>query len=464
MRNPIVRFPMLLIGACIAFGIVVAYVGARVGADRKMTTFDFSRDVLLQTYRVDSWQQMRAAFIYWKRHRRLDEQGGEKPRATQLYTNLLLRKQVRFHYPPTTLYIPMAIDRLRLDEKTVYDRSIDVFLLVNVGAIAALLLHILRPQLRGPPSARDAATALVVSAIGVLTFAPLPIAASLGQIQVWLNALFAVAFYCYATQRQVSAGVVLGVITCIKPQCGLFLLWGVLRREKRLVAAMAATLAVGFVAGTATFGYENWLDFLEGLRFLSQRGESFFPNQSVNGLANRLLSVHRPEEFNNLFWRENHLPPHDPRVYAATVATSLIILSLSFLPRRSPTGTSALADFGVMALGVTMASPIAWMHHYGILFPILLFLWLTVTCDSAFAGWRRARASVLVFYMLIGNTLPIVNLLASSYWNVLQSYMFFAAIGVFAMLLWIRHRPADLVTSGADCPASSGHALTDTPR
>ncbi|MFN7950334.1 MAG: glycosyltransferase family 87 protein [bacterium] len=441
MKNPIVRFPMVLIGVSIAVGLLAACIGARVGADRKMTTFDFSRDVLLQTYRVDSWQQMRAAFIYYRRHRRLAEQPGDKPGATQIYTNLLLRKQVRFHYPPTALFIPMAIDRLRLDEKTVYDRSIDVFLLVNVAAIGALLLHLLRPQLRGPPSARDAAVALLVSTTAVLTFAPLPIAASLGQIQVWLNALFAVTFYLYATERRALAGVVLGVMTCIKPQCGLFLLWGVLRRDKRLVVAMAAALAVGFLAGTAKFGMENWFDFLKGLQFLSQRGESFFPNQSVNGLANRLLSVAQPQEFNNMFWRENHLPPHDPRVYAVTVASSALLLVLSFLPRRSRTVTATLADFSVMALGVTMASPIAWMHHYGILLPILLFLWLTLACDPAFARCRRARAGVLVCAALTGNSLPIFNLLAPSYWNVLQSYMLFGAIGVFALLLWMRHRP-----------------------
>jgi hypothetical protein len=57
-------------------------------------------------------------------------------------------------------------------------------------------------------------------------------------------------------------------------------------------------------------------------------------------------------------------------IYAGTVATSLAILSTALLRRGKEGDPDRVFDFCTMALSVTMASPIAWEHHYGIIFPI----------------------------------------------------------------------------------------------
>jgi uncharacterized membrane protein YagU involved in acid resistance len=81
-----------------------------------------------------------------------------------------------------------------------------------------------------------------------------------------------------------------------------------------------------------------------------------------------------------------------------------------------------------MALSVTMASPIAWEHHYGIIFPIFAVLLASVI------GHRTRLLLLAVSYVVISNFFPIANLLAPTVFNLAQSYLLFAALIVLALL------------------------------
>src|SRR5262249_13129216 len=61
--------------------------------------------------------------------------------------------------------------------------------------------------------------------------------------------------------------------------------------------------------------------------------------------------------------------PFNIWIYSLTVATSLALLLAAIVPRRHDSA-DRLLDFCTMGLSATVASPIAWEHHCGILLPI----------------------------------------------------------------------------------------------
>ena len=85
-------------------------------------------------------------------------------------------------------------------------------------------------------------------------------------------------------------------------------------------------------------------------------------------------------------------------------------------------------DFCTMALSITIASPIAWEHHYGILLPIFAVLL------ASSLGSRTRLVLIAVSYVVISNFFPATNMLAFTILNVAQSYLLFAALMVLLLL------------------------------
>jgi alpha-1,2-mannosyltransferase len=329
----------------------------------------------------------------------------------------------------------VAPDRVLVDDQryfgprpTINDIVGWFFLLLTAGATAALLEWGLRR--RGIPRGGTGIFLLRLAAVAALTltFYPVVKAFTLGQVQAWVNGAFALALLCWVTGHRASGGVLIGLICLIKPHYGLLLLWAALRREWRFVYACAAAIAAGVAVSIGVFGWENHLDYLRVLGFLSERGESYYPNQSVNGLLNRLMSIADPQEFNNVFWREAHFPPFTPLVYACTLASSILILGAALVRRRRGNDPHRVLDFCTMVASLTIASPIAWEHHYGVLLPIFAILFANTLGDRTRLAW------LVLSYVLASNFFLAANALAPSVLNLAQSYLFAAALVVLALL------------------------------
>jgi hypothetical protein len=108
--------------------------------------------------------------------------------------------------------------------------------------------------------------------------------------------------------------------------------------------------------------------------------------------------------------------------------TSIALLSAALFRRGTKGDPDRAFDFCTMALSITIASPIAWEHHYGTIFPIFAVLLASVIGD------RRRLLLLTVSYVLISTFIPVTNLLADTVFNVAQSYLFFAAIVVLMLL------------------------------
>ena len=222
----------------------------------------------------------------------------------------------------------------------------------------------------------------------------------------------------------------------IKPQCGLFLCWFALRKKWAPFLVCLTVWCVGSLASIMVFGWHDHMRYLEVLSFMSKRGEVFYYNLTVNGFLNRLL-----QNGDSLKYTIHSFPSFNRLVYVSTVLSSFLFVAMSlFYPLRSR-AVGGVTDFSTVALSMTLASPIAWDHHYGILFAAFAY----------FAGQFRNLKHVTlltVSYVLLSNSWSPLNVFANKpLLNVLQSLPFF---GVLLLLLFMYLEMARARTG--ECP------------
>lgn len=403
-------------------------------ANLKENVLHHTSDVFSAQGCDDSWGIMSFALEY-----------ARSEHTTPLYTEIFFNRNLKFQYPPSSLFTIAAMLRLggpghvrtvecqEYDMPTLNDMLGWVFILITIVSTAALLEIGLRRRFGPSPALLIAARSIIVAGLA-LTFYPVVKAFTLGQIQVWINSLFALSLLCWVLGRKASSGVLIGLICLIKPHYGLFLLWAAVRRERRFALACAVTGCIGLAASVAVFGAADHIDYLRTLSFMSQHGETYYPNQSVNGLLNRLTSLGGWQAALNLEFFGDQFPPFNPLVYGGTLATSAVILLAAIVHRRGE--AERALDFATMAVSATVASPIAWEHHYGVLLPVFVLLLASATASGIASGiWRRGWLAWFVLsYVLASNFIPVTHLLASSALNVGQSYLFAGALILLVLL------------------------------
>jgi hypothetical protein len=253
---------------------------------------------------------------------------------------------------------------------------------------------------------------------------------SLGQIQTWVTALFAGVLWAWTARRRAVAGTLAGLMCLIKPQYALLLAWAVLRRQWRFAAAGALTLGLGLGASLLLFGWTDNLDYRRVLWFIARHGESFYPNQSLNGLLNRCFG----NGFNLRFDSHGFAPFH-PTVYLWTTISTVFFSVMALLPVRRGSRAPGGTHVSFVVLSATLASPIAWEHHYGVLLPI--YAWLLPVLWSRRRRERWPLVLLAVSYVLASNFFGITRrfALAGPVWTLLQSYLFAGGLLVWILLL-----------------------------
>ena len=346
-------------------------------------------------------------------------------RSRGLYEKVFFQAKVPhkgFQYPPTAI-LPFRAARAAA--------GVDAFALLaflNWLSIPLLILATLSlVRSDSPRSWREEVGVVLIVIVAALLFYPAMRAYRNGQMQAWINALFALGLAFHARNQKALSGVCLALAAMIKPQLGLFALWGLIRRERAMVTAFAVVLGTGGLLTLAWLGIAPFVDYLDVLRYIAARGETFYPNQSVNGFMNRMVGNGSSVDFGEA------MPEPHALVGAATGLTSLLFLALALIgARKSQDKGAAPFEFALMGLVATLASPIAWEHHYGVLLPALALLF------GAFVrGELRGKALALaaVAWVLCANSWEAANVFADTPLRFLQSSLLF---GVFclAAALW----------------------------
>ena len=380
---------------------------------------------------TDSWTPMLGSVNYFLAH------PGLPIYRARLYDTLI--------YPLMSILPLLAMKRAGVGDAAVL-RTLMVASWLAVCTVVGLAVAIAakvarRPFERGGLSWR----AGVATAMAAFFFMPITLAFSLGQAQIFLDLFFALLVLFWVQGRQRPAGVMMALMTMVKPQFGLLLLWAALRRRWNALAAGLVTLAIGGAASVAAFGVSNNLDYLRVLAGLSRKAQSHYANQSMFGLLNRAI-------FNgeNMPYHPYVYPPFVPWVYYVTLATTaaLVLLALAYpfinrrinaINKRAREQAGSMADLGAMGVVCVIATPMAWEHHYGVLLPIFVWLWFAVYRRGFGSIWKLGLAFVLIADFLS----PLNFLAAIPVANVLQSYMYFGALLLLALLLGSNQAPLD---------------------
>jgi hypothetical protein len=435
---------LLASGIFILLSIVVGNLGARL-MDAESTRTIFAAWLLHPgSAWHDSWEAMLAVLA------RVDH-----AHEGLLYQTVFFQERIKFQYPPTSL-LPLA-----LMEKMGLSLSVDFLNAINwvfiaataliMAAFAVLLAERSGILRRGDPLRRALVAAAAI--LATLTFYPLMKSYSLGQIQVWINAMFAAACLCWICERRWATGMLIGAICLFKPQFGLFVVWALLRRQWPFLIGWGLAFGIGLSISVALYGIADHLDYLSVLSFLSWHGEIYYPNQSVNGLLNRLLA-----NGDSLYFDFHGFPPFLPIVYAGTLLSSAILLIAALFLRGRQSDKGGLLDFMTAALTFTIASPIAWEHHFGIMLPILASLLFTViTRRDGRPSWGLI-AILGSAYFISSNVLPPTQFTSVGVPSLMQSYLLLAGLATLWLLYRVR-TPSSFDRRMDAPPTAESHAI-----
>ncbi len=411
---------------------VLVTVGLQVaGVPEGETIIRPLRRFLDGVQQTDSWRPMQAASAYL-----------DRPGDRLVYDELLNVRRIKFQYPLSSLFVTRYFNLSVLN----------LISWVTVVAMIVVVWLILRRTGKSTPLELRGDDPTASLAIVGLTLTCLPIieAYSLGQIQAWISLLLALAVFAWLVRQEDWAGVAVGVACLLKPTYLLLALWGVVRWRPRFVVSMVAVVCLGTLASVVAFGAAQNLDYFQALATIGRRGEAFHPNQSFNGLLNRLVG-----NGDSLRFDRAEFAPFDPIVYGGTLVAFLVFTGLSlWLPSRT-SQAGGTTDFSIAMLTVTMTSPIAWTHHYGVLPAVLAATAPGLLVRAPFGRWTGA--TLFACYVVANQSLSgIFNRLADRLFNVLQSYVLIAVLLLIALLY------ASLLADRPSRAENSGHAGVGT--
>jgi alpha-1,2-mannosyltransferase len=377
---------------------------------------------------TDSWLPMMKSLDYFKAHPTLPIYDAK------LYDTLI--------YSLASELPLVAMRKIGMSDVAML-RALAIGSWLAVWGVAAVSLVMGRWLLRrrGAELTWPAVVAVVLAVLGCY---PLIKGYSLGNAQTFLSFGFAVMLLLWTTGHERSAGVVAALMTAVKPQFILLLVWMLVRKRWGAAWAFVACGVVLIAASVAVFGWHNNLDYIGVLAGLSHKAQSHYANQSMFGTINRMI-------FNgeNIGYTPYVYTPYIPWVYRVTVMTSLLLVGLVLVyPWKKLRGSTA--DIAAMGIASVAASPMAWEHHYGIVVAIAAWTWFAHGC------WMKQRPWVLgvaVFFCM--NFLPAFNYLADKRgWNILQSYLYFGALLLMGWLMHLSHVVGEEVP-GAEAPMPS---------
>lgn len=355
---------------------------------------------------------------------------------------VFLTKGVKFQYPPSSLLVMKLLPQpvtapMLLDVYKMQPMPSLIAVLITIISAAVLWLKRMAKDQNGSMTWWKPKALVAMYLICVLgeTFYPLTKGHFLGQIQVYLGALSAMALVLQELGFSALSGACLGLCCLNKPHFALLILWGLLRRQKRFLWGFGIVVVLGLLLSIGAFGLNNHLQYLDVLQYMSRHGEVYGPNQSVNGLLNRFL-----ENGNAILFEHNAFAPYHPVVYYATLASSVLILALALFLPAAENLKGRTVDLAVMMCAATIASPITWDHHYGAFFPVFAV--------ALVAAIRSLRSGLLLFasYMLMANEMMRTDLVFTDRWTgIWGSHIFFGALLLFGYMLTVRFRGTEPV-------------------
>jgi alpha-1,2-mannosyltransferase len=372
----------------------------------------------------DSWYPMLTAVRWLAAHPGQD-----------LYQQIFFVSHIKFHYPLTSLVFIEWTSQMTFEEAMRLLNLMNLVFAMLCSGGAALLTVTLADQAGVPLDRRLRLHLAAAAAVATACFLPLVRGLELGQVQVVIDALFILACCAHARGLSALAGALVGLCVLIKPQLGLFLLWALAHRVWPFAIGWLVVVAIGYIASAILYGPRWPFDFANVMAYIGAHGEAFAPNQSVNGLVNRLLG-----NGDAITWHEHDFAPYNPVVHASSLLAALTFVAFGVgFGLRSTAGRGSLCAMIVAGACFTMSSPVVWDHHWGLVLPAFCFSFAALISREQGSPDVRRRwwVALAIAYFLLGNEIVPLNRLAGTWLSPLSSYMFFAGVAVTIMTGWL---------------------------
>ncbi len=276
-----------------------------------------------------------------------------------------------FTYPPLAAIMFCPFAWLHMPAASVAITALTLVLLIVSTVIVLTRLDVWNTStlLPGPAWLRRWWLAIVIAVPATIWLEPITSNFAFGQINVVLMTL--VIADCMPRRTPWPRGLLLGLGIALKLTPAVFLLYFVLRRDKRaaltaLVSFVAATLA-GFVLAWN----DSWEYWTHTVRHTDRIGAAALnTDQNIAGALAR-LGLGEQQRF--LLW----------------VAASLLVLAVTVwaMQRVLRAGEPMLAVICVALFGLVV-SPVSWSHHWVWMLPTVLV--------TGIVAWRRRNVALAV--------------------------------------------------------------------
>jgi hypothetical protein len=204
--------------------------------------------------------------------------------------------------------------------------------------------------------------------------------------------LLAVGWGAARRDRDMLAGVALGLAISLKLYVGLFLLVFLLLRRLRLLAWALGTFAVGALLALAVFGMGAYREYLAALGSVTWYAASW--NASYLGF------------FTRIFGGSGNVPLAQAPWLAYALGYGLALVSIGLLAwqawRKTEQASTRRFDllFALTLVVMLLASPLGWMYYFPYLIIPFLVAWLIVKESG-----RRGLAGLLIVGWVL-STIP----------------------------------------------------------
>jgi hypothetical protein len=276
-----------------------------------------------------------------------------------------------------------------------------------------------------------------------------PVVSDLGVGNINEVQLFGAALFIFfaARSRYWLAGIAIGLATMIKPTTAIVLVLavvvGVVDREyRRLVRVLGGALgaAVGAIAISGVYfgNPKMWIAFIQNLS--GTLGEGSYPLEKGNyGLAKLLFGGSGPGT---------------TMILVVLLAVFVWVIWSSRRIGAEAAAPNAFAAAGVGCAMMLLSSPLAWVHYFVLLIPLLLYVVRAATDADAETFWGTWMGRALCFLPLLLLSVVAQFNLGGNPWGLASAFNFAAVLTLGLAMVQIRRQRLAATTPAAEAQAA----------
>jgi hypothetical protein len=329
-----------------------------------------------------------------------------------------------FVYPPTFAFAILPLTLLP------YQVALLAWFAIIAGSLVGTSHLLIRLLL---PLERRYHAALVIAVTGLMAvFQPIRGVLATGNVDTLILFLLTLSLVDYRAGKNTRAGVWLALAGLMKPTVGFVLLFFLIKRAWRVIVAcgVVGTLLLG--ASAAAIGPGQTLDFVSVATYWSSPAFAVSPvNQAPYGLLLRLFT---PNAY-TVPMVASPLLATVLRIAVIGVVLLVLARSISRSPLVSPSRFAQ--EYGLVLIGMLMASPLSEDIHY-----TYLALPLLTLAATAITNWRRPGAPAVaagITAICIYLSLPMLHAAKMAFYAFYEApvgapRLFLTGVHVYALL------------------------------